>query len=209
MDSSVQAVMDKRIEKVISNLEKRNMKGYHVRTRDKLFSLLSELVPAGSSVSNGGSMTLNSLGVLDWLRERGDITFYDRENDDPRKCMVAAFDCDVYFAGTNAITESGELYNVDGNGNRIAAMIYGPKSVVLVAGANKIVTDLNTAIDRVRKIAAPANTVRLSCATPCAKTGECMNCDSPARICCSYSVLSNQRVKGRIKVIIMDESLGF
>ena len=123
--------------------------------------------------------------------------------------MVAAFDSDVYFAGTNAVTENGCLYNVDGNGNRVAAMIYGPKSVVVVVGVNKIVSDLDAAKERVRKIAAPANTVRLSCDTPCAKTGECMDCNSPSRICCNFVVMSNQRVKDRLKVIILDESLGY
>ena len=209
MDNSVQAVMDKRIEKVISNLEKRRMKGYHVRTKDELYGLLAELVPAGAKVTNGGSMTLDGLGVFDWLRGRDDITYFDREKDDRRKCMVAAYDCDVYLTGTNAVTEDGELYNVDGNGNRVSAMIYGPESVVVVIGANKIVADIDAAITRVKKIAAPANTVRLSCETPCAKTGECMNCNSPARICCNFVVMSNQRVKDRIKVIIMDEILGY
>ncbi len=209
MDNGLKSVLDMRVDKVIKNLEKRNMKGYHVRSRDELFDLLNELVPEGSTVANGGSMSLEELGVFAWLRGRDDITFFDRERDDRRKCMVAAFDSDVYFAGTNAVTEDGCLYNVDGNGNRVAAMIYGPKSVVVVVGVNKIVSDLDAAKERVRKIAAPANTVRLSCDTPCAKTGECMDCNSPSRICCNFVVMSNQRVKDRIKVIILDESLGY
>ncbi len=209
MDNGLRTVLDKRIDKVIKNIEMRNMKGYHVRTRDELFNLLSELVPSGAAVANGGSMTLEELGVFSWLRERDDITYFDRENGDRRKCMVAAYDSDVYFAGTNAVTEDGQLYNVDGNGNRVSAMIYGPKSVVVVVGVNKIVSDLDAAKERVRKIAAPANTVRLNCDTPCAKTGECMDCNSPARICCNFVVMSNQRVKDRLKVIILDESLGY
>ena len=209
MDNGLKAVLDMRVDKVIKNLEKRNMKGYHVKSRDELFALLGVLVPAGATVANGGSMTLEELGVFSWLREREDITFFDRETGDRRKCMVAAFDSDVYFAGTNAVTEDGCLYNVDGNGNRVAAMIYGPKSVVVVVGVNKIVSDLDAAKERVRKIAAPANTVRLSCDTPCAKTGECMDCNSPSRICCNFVVMSNQRVKDRLKVIILDESLGY
>lgn len=209
MDNGLKAVFDKRVDKIIKNLEKRNMKGYHVKSRDELFALLSELVPAGATVANGGSMTLEELGVFSWLRGRDDITYFDRETGDRRKCMVAAFDSDVYFAGTNAVTEDGCLYNVDGNGNRVAAMIYGPKSVVVVVGVNKIVSDLDAAKERVRKIAAPANTVRLSCDTPCSKTGECMDCNSPSRICCNFVVMSNQRVKDRMKVIIMDESLGY
>ncbi len=209
MNSGLKAVLDKRIDKVIKNLEKRNMKGYRVSSEDELFSLLSSLVPSGSTVTNGGSMTLEELGVFSWLRERDDITYFDRETGDRRKCMVAAYDCDVYLSGTNAVTEDGRLYNVDGNGNRVSAMIYGPQSVVVVVGSNKIVSNLDAAEERVRKVAAPANTIRLSCDTPCAKTGECMDCNSPSRICCNFVVMSNQRVKDRIKVIILDDSYGY
>ena len=220
MDNGLKAVLDMRVDKVIKNLEKRNMKGYHVKSRDELFALLSELVPAGATVANGGSMTLEELGVFSWLREREDITFFDRETGDRRKCMVAAFDSDVYFAGTNAVTEDGCLYNVDGNGNRVAALCFGPKEVLVIVGANKIVKDIKAAEERVKKIAAPKNCQRLALPSPCSKTGECVSlslenrelcdgCATESRICSSYVISGYQRNKDRIKVIICKESMGY
>ena len=120
-----------------------------------------------------------------------------------------AFFCDTYLTGTNAVTEEGELYNVDGNGNRVSAMIFGPKSVIVVAGYNKIVPNLEAARKRVREVSAPANAVRLDTKTPCKIIGTCRDCHSDERMCCSYVTLGQQRIKGRIKVIIVGESLGF
>ena len=110
---------------------------------------------------------------------------------------------------SNAVTEEGELYNVDGNSNRVAALAYGPDSVIVVAGCNKIVPDIAAAVERVKKIAAPVNATRLHCSTPCAKTGECMNCHSDGRICCNYLVSAQQRHQDRIKVILVGEELGY
>ena len=120
-----------------------------------------------------------------------------------------SFFSDTYLTSTNAITENGELYNVDGYGNRVAAMIYGPKSVIVVAGINKIVKDLDQAVERVKRIAAPANSIRLDKNTPCTKTGYCVDCKKDDRICCSYTVLGHQKQKNRIKVILVGESLGY
>ena len=156
-------------------------------------------------------MSLSESGVLEYLRGREDIDLLDREKnpDKALEIMKKALTCDVYFASTNAVTENGELFNVDGRGSRVAPMIFGPESVVLIVGANKIVPDLSAAEMRVKKIAAPANTMRLNCETPCRYTGECADCKSEARICCDFVTMKMQRVKGRIKVIITDESLGF
>ena len=119
------------------------------------------------------------------------------------------FSADWYLASANAITEAGEIYNVDGNSNRVAAITFGPENVLLVVGCNKIVKDLAAAKERVEAIAAPANTVRLNCATPCAVSGKCEHCHSPARICCTTTIHSFQRVPGRIKVLLVGEPLGF
>ena len=120
-----------------------------------------------------------------------------------------AFTCDTYLMSANAITENGELYNVDGNGNRVAALMFGPKSVIVIAGWNKIVPDLEAARQRVRQIAAPANTTRLNTQTPCKVLGSCQDCHSDSRICCDYTVLGQQRIKGRVKVILVGEELGY
>ena len=156
------------------------------------------------------------------LLKSGNYTYYDRN--DPQlsaeeKAQITAkgATADVYLCSSNAITEDGVLYNVDGFSNRVAAIANGPKSVILVVGVNKIVPDLNAAIRRVKTIAAPLNTKRLNCDTYCQKTGVCMGveggmtdgCHSPGRICCSYLISAQQRVENRIHVILVGESLGF
>ena len=120
-----------------------------------------------------------------------------------------AFTCDTYIMSSNAITENGELYNVDGNGNRIAALAFGPKSVIVIAGYNKLVPDLEAARQRVRDTAAPANAVRLDRKTPCKVLGACRDCRSDERLCSIYSVMAQQSKKGRIKVILVGEQLGY
>lgn len=197
------------IKRTIDNLRRNNMTGYFAESREQLFELLGELVPAGSTVGHGGSVTLDETGVTDWLRQR-DVNFLDRAKAaDPNECMRQSMVADVYMCSTNAITEAGELYNVDGRGNRVSAMIYGPKSVIVIAGANKLVPDVRQAVRRVECVAAPMNSARLSMNTPCASTGKCGHCHSADRICCNYVVMAQQREKGRIKVILLDEKLGY
>ena len=122
---------------------------------------------------------------------------------------VRPFFADCYLTSCNAVTEQGELYNVDGNANRVAAMTYGPKSVICVVGYNKIVPNLEAAVARVEQVAAPANAVRLHRKTPCTVTGRCEDCHSPDRICCTTVIHRQQRVPGRIKVILVGEELGY
>ena len=189
------------------------MDAYFVPTKEDALKKINALVYEGDTVACGGAMTLFETGVIDYLRG-GRFHFLDRyqdgiSRDEIEKIFRDSFFADDYFVSTNAVTEEGELYNVDGNGNRVAAMIYGPKNVIVIAGYNKIVKDREAAIERVRSIAAPANAARLNCATPCAKTGVCMDCKGDARICCSYVFLGKQRVKGRIKVILVGETLGY
>ena len=158
-------------------------------------------------------MTLFETNVIDYLRN-GKYNFLDRYQanisaDDMKEIYRKSFYADAYFASTNAVTENGELYNVDGNGNRVAAMLYGPDKVILVVGVNKIVKDVNEAINRNKEICAPANTKRLSCKTPCASTGQCMDCSSPGRICCEYTLIKRQRTVGRMHVIFLNENFGY
>lgn len=205
--------MDERIQRTMDNLRLNRMKPYYAESRDELYGIIRELIKDDNLITSGGSMTLKDSGVTDLLmNEFGDV-YLDRSkgknSDEVGEIFRKAFVSDTFFASSNAITENGELYNVDGNGNRVSAMIFGPKQVIIVAGVNKIVKDLGEAVKRVEKTAAPKNTVRLNCETPCAKTGECMHCHTPARICCSYVTLAYQRVPDRIKVIIVNEDLGY
>lgn len=205
--------MDERIQRTMDNLRLNRMKPYYVESREELYDIIRGLIREDKLITAGGSMSLKDSGVTELLmNEFGDV-YLDRSKgktpDDVGEIFRKAFISDTFFASSNAITEDGELYNVDGNGNRVSAMIFGPKQVIIVAGVNKIVKDLAEAKARVEKIAAPKNTVRLSCDTPCAKSGECMHCHSPARVCCSYVTLAHQRVPDRIKVIIVNEDLGY
>lgn len=215
--------MDRRIEKTMANLEKNNMKPYYVETKEEVAPLVKTLLNKGETVANGGSETLKECGIFEDILESGDYAFADRrglEGEDIRQAYIKAYASDTYFCSSNAVTENGELYNVDGNSNRVSCIVYGPKQVIIIVGKNKIVKDINEAVERVKKHAAPPNCVRLSCGTPCAKTGECISlsqddstlcdgCQSERRICCNYVVSAHQRHKDRIKVIIVNENLGY
>lgn len=210
------------IEKTIKNLERNGIKPYFVEAKEEVVPLIKTLISKGESVSNGGSETLKQCQVFDLLKN-GDYDFIDRtglEGETLREAYIRAFGCDTFFCSSNAVTENGELYNVDGNSNRVACIVYGPRQVIMVVGINKIVKDINEAVLRVKEQAAPPNTKRLSCKTPCAATGKCVSlnkenpficdgCASEQRICCNYVVSAKQRHKDRIKLIIVNETLGY
>lgn len=184
-----------------------------VDSPEALISLLQSELTDHATVSVGGSMTLFETGVIEHLR-CGRYEFWDRYagNLDPdalKALYVKSFSADAYFTSANAITEDGGLYNVDGNGNRVAALLYGPKKVFVIAGANKIVKDLEAAKARNRQYAAPANAKRLSRKTPCAVTGVCSDCNSPERICNDYVYMGRQTQKNRIHVILLTGSYGY
>ena len=205
--------MDARIEKTMKALERNRMKPYYAESRGQLHDIVRELIKDDRLITAGGSMSLKESGVTDLLlSEYKDVyahRFDGLNPDEIEEVLRKAFVSDTFFASTNAVTEDGALYNVDGKGNRVSAMIYGPKQVVLVVGVNKIVKDMDEAVRRVELVAAPKNTVRLNRETPCAKTGECGHCHGDGRICCSFVRLEQQRVKDRIKVIIVNEELGY
>ncbi len=213
MDKHLQAIMGKRVEKTLKNLERNRIDARYVGTSAEAVSLVAGMLPEGATVTFGGSMTLFESGIMDMLKA-APIRLLDRNApgltpDDVKKIYRAAFSSDFYLCSTNAVTENGELYNVDGNSNRTAAMLYGPDRVIVVAGINKLVVDLAEADRRMKTIAAPANATRLSCATPCVQTGRCENCRTEARICCNAVTMGPQRHPGRIMVILVGESLGY
>ncbi len=213
MDENLRAVIERRVNKTIKALERNNMKGYYVRSREELLSLVDSLISGNRLITAGGSMTLAETGVTAFLKEKYADEFADRADcktqEEREEVFRKAFISDTFFASTNAVTEDGELYNIDGNGNRVSAMIFGPKQVILVAGVNKIVSDMNEAVNRLEKYACPANAVRLGLETPCTEKGECCHCRSASRICCSYVRLAQQRKKDRIKVIFVESSFGY
>ncbi|MBR2108626.1 MAG: lactate utilization protein [Ruminococcus sp.] len=217
-------VMESIIKKTMENLQKNNIKPFYVEKKEDVLPLIRTLVNEGDTVSNGGSVTLKQTGVMDELKS-GRYNYLDRSREgitpeEIEQVYRDTYSADVYFASSNAITESGYLYNVDGNSNRVSAILYGPKSVVLVCGYNKIVKDLDEAVKRVKTCAAPPNTVRLNCETYCAEKGSCVSmnidggeycdgCHSKDRICCNFVISAQQRHIDRIKVIIVGEELGY
>ncbi|MBQ7400180.1 MAG: lactate utilization protein [Clostridia bacterium] len=210
MDKNKYDVIRLKMERTAEALRDNNMYCECVDSAEEALDVIESLMNDGDTVTVGGSMTLFEAGVIDMLRG-GRYNFLDRytKNADVQGIYEAAFTSDVYLMSSNAITEKGELYNVDGNGNRVASLIWGPKSVIVVAGYNKIVKDIEEAKVRVQEIAAPANATRLGCETPCTKTGHCMNCSSPQRICATTVITGRQRVQNRIKVILIGEELGY
>jgi Uncharacterised ACR, YkgG family COG1556. len=213
MDKSISWFLDKRIEKVINALEKHNMKGIYVKDEQELIEVLKNLIEEESIVGVGDSVTLLETGVLDFLRD-GNYTFLDKyregiTSEEKRQIYIQNFSADTFLCSTNALTEEGELYNIDGNGSRVAPMIYGPKQVIIIAGINKLVRNLEEAERRVRNYVAPIDAKRLDKDTPCTKLGYCVDCKSPNRICNDFVTITRQFVKDRIKVIIVSKSLGY
>lgn len=200
-------------EKLIENLKKRQVDGYYCSTAAEAVELVSSLIADGSDVTWGGSMTLAETGLLEHLKMRSDITLYDRADvgtpEDVSKIYEKAFSCDTYLMSTNAITMDGQLLNIDGNGNRVAALIYGPRQVIIVAGMNKICHDLDEAMTRVRNIATTANCLRLNKHTPCAATGLCSDCLSPDCICNQIVTTRRSGRPGRIKVVLVEGNWGY
>lgn len=213
-----------RIEKTMQNLKRNKMEPYFVETSAQACELVKKLIKNGDTISCGGSVTLKQTGVYDVITS-DDYNFLDRSAPGLTREQIEdiyrqTFCADAFFTSTNALTENGELYNVDGNSNRVAAILYGPKSVVVICGVNKLVKNIDEAIYRVKTKAAPPNTVRLGIDTYCAKQGQCVSlnkenpelcegCHGDGRICCNYVVCAQQRHINRIKVIIVNEELGY
>ena len=200
-------------EQVIKNLKKRHMDGYYCKTPQEAVSLASSLMSAGSSVTWGGCMTMKEIGLLDEIKSRHDLVVMDRADAKTPEEVAAlyrkAFSADTFIMSANAITLDGELLNIDGTGNRVAALIYGPKQVLVIAGMNKVCKDLGEAMTRVRNIASPPNCIRLDKKTPCASTGVCGDCLSADCICNQIVTTRNSRDPQRIKVILVEGSWGF
>ena len=198
---------------IIKNLEKRRMNGFYCADKESAIAKMLELMPEGSSVGWGGSMTLKENGFFDALADANAYQIIDRDSaktkEEEKKIYSDICAADFFLMSTNAITLDGELVNVDGRGNRVSFLCYGPDKVIIVAGMNKVVTDVEDGIKRVRNMAAPPNCVRLNKQTPCAVTGVCADCLSPGCICSQTVVTRLSFYPGRINVILVGEELGY
>ena len=196
------------IKRVLDNLRKNNMDAVYVEHREHAKKIVKEMINKDALIVTGGSITLDACGITDMINDEG-YNIADKAD------KSAMFSSDFMLSSTNAITEDGILYNVDGASNRVACICPGPKKIIIVAGINKIVKNFEQAILRVKHIAAPKNCIRLNRDTPCAYTGKCISddinkgCSSRDRICCNFVVSAKQREKGRITVIIVNEELGY
>lgn len=197
---------------IISRLQKRNMEGYFCETSKEAVEKALSLMPEGSVISWGGSMSISECGLMDAIHEK-DYTLIDRMTaktpQEKREIYAKTVMADYYLMSTNAITIDGELVNIDGFCNRVACLCAGPEHVIVIAGMNKVVLNVQDGIDRIRTKAAPPNTVRLNKNTPCAKTGMCGDCYSLDCICSQIVITRRSGIPGRIKVILVNEELGF
>ncbi len=200
---------------LIKNLTKRGIEGAFFETRAEAVKDICAAIPAGALVGLGGSETLIESGLLDALRNM-DIRLLDRYRPgvgkaDVDEMRLQGLLADVFVMSSNAVSADGRLVNIDGTGNRVAALVFGPKRVVVIAGMNKVAADLETAISRARNSAAAANSLRVGADTPCAHTGFCQDphCHPPQRICCQLVITEGGMVPGRIRVVLVNEDLGY
>lgn len=197
---------------VIKGLNKRNMRGFYAATKEEATKLALSLMKEGSTVSAGGSVSIKECGLLDAVRS-ADYDYIDRNAGKTQEETDAIYakvcGCDYFLMGTNAITLDGELVNIDGMGNRVAPLIYGPKNIIIICGMNKLAKDIDCAYERVKVNACPPNAVRLNRNVPCAVTGACADCLSPDCFCNQIVITRRSGIKDRITVILVGEELGF
>ena len=207
-----QKAFAKACDGIIANLKKRNMEGYFYEDSASCVRAILDMIPDGSRISWGGSASVQESGMMDALKN-GNYELIDRSlaktPEEQREIYGRTVMSDYYFMSTNAITYEGELVNIDGNGNRVACLIHGPRHVIIIAGMNKITTTLEGAFERARTMACPPNAVRLDKKTPCAATGKCGDCLSPDCFCNQIVVTRRSGHTGRIKVFLVAEDLGF
>ena len=201
-------------ENVINNLRKRRMEGSYAPTASQAKEEILKMIPEGATVFRCGSMTAVDMGLWEDIAKLQRVTLIDPYQPDlsPEeglKLRHQGLTSDVMIASSNAITLDGRLVNLDGMGNRVSAMVFGPVKVILVVGMNKIASDLDSAIARIKDYAAPVNSIRLGMENPCVTTGLCSDCRSPQRICNMWSIIEGHLIKGRIHVKLVGEYLGY
>lgn len=197
---------------LIASLRRRGMTAFYCPTVAEAALKVSELIPDGASVTWGGSASLREAGIPALLKSRPSLTVFDRDEAPDRSAAVEiyrkAFDCDVYLSSVNALSQDGEIVNIDGNGNRVAAITWGPQRVIFLVGLNKVAADLPSAIARARGEASPVNASRFDIQTPCRSDGVCHDCLAPDSIC-NYVHVLRHSPRGKHLVVLVGESLGF
>lgn len=210
--SPIEIRNEKAAGKVIKNLARRNIEAVYCPTAREAVEKVLEMIPQGSSITWGGSMSIRDIGIPAALADAGKYEVYDRDKAPDRaaatEIYLKAFTCDYYLSSANAITEDGVIVNIDGTGNRVAAITFGPRNVIFIIGMNKLTQDTDSALARARSLAAPVNTARFDIQTPCKLDGVCHNCLSDDSIC-NYIHFLRHSPKGKHKVILVGESIGY
>ena len=200
-------------EMLIKALSSKGYSAQYVATREDALREVMALIPEGASVGIPGSVTIREIGALESLKQRGNMVFHHWDpsltSEEKPKRLRDENEADVFLTGTNALTQDGMFVNIDGVGNRVSGMAWGTNRLVFVVGINKIVKDLPSAIQRVRDEATPPNAIRLNIDTPCSKTGHCMNCNVPQRVCRALLILERATMGRESHVIIVGEPLGY
>jgi len=202
-----------RLRRVCEALKRNGMECFVAATREEALDKALALIPEGSAVGLGGSLTVREIGLLEALRD-GDYTLHDQymegiSREESMRIRKAGAQADCFVSGSNAVTYDGKIVNVDGLGNRLAGLCFGPGKVIIVAGRNKIVPDIEAALYRVRNVAAPMNAMRFGLGTPCVESAECSDCDSPDRICNLTLIMEKSRIEGRMNIILVNQELGY
>ena len=199
--------------KIVKALERRHFDAFYCATANEAKAKINELIPDGSSVTWGGTMTVRDTDIPGMLKKRGTLDVWDRDvvetAEEKQEMYLRAFRADYYLSSANAISEDGVIVNIDGNGNRVAAITWGPQHVIFVIGMNKVAQDPEAALKRARSTASPINAARFDIQTPCQIDGQCHNCNSPQSICNYIHFLRNSSKPGRIIVILVGENLGY
>lgn len=202
----------KRGEILVKNLRNRHFDAWYCDTKEEALAKALELIPEGASVGWGGVMSAQQIGLFDALRA-GNYNLFDRDRcatpEEREQAVKNSMFADVFLTGANGLSLDGQMVNIDGTGNRVAAIIFGPKKVLVIAGMNKVCDSLEQAMDRARQVAAPMNMMRFMKDTPCAATGSCGDCKKEGCICNQIVITRHCRPVGRIQYIIVGENLGF
>jgi len=212
MEQATRAFYDKRGPVLVKNLQKNHFEAYYCPTKEAALEQVLSLMPEGSTVGWGGAISAAQVGVQAAVHA-GNYNVIDRDQfSDPAeklRCMRQCFDADFFITGANALSLDGQMVNIDGNGNRVGMIVYGPKHIIVVAGMNKVCATLEDAVKRARTVAAPMNQQRFGLPNPCSVTGSCGDCHCETSICNQLLITRNSKPAGRIKVVLVGEELGF
>jgi L-lactate utilization protein LutB len=212
MDKATELYYEKRAHLLVENLRKRHFDAVYCKTKEDALQMALQMVPEGATVGWGGATSAMQIGLMDALNN-GNYNALDRDKcktqEEREQLLKDCLFSDVFLTGANALSLDGQMVNIDGQGNRVSAIIYGPKSILVIAGMNKVMDDLDSAINRARTVAAPMNQQRFGHNNPCNITGSCTDCKTETCICNHIVVTRHCRPTGRIKFILVGEALGF